>query len=347
MKLWVGEALQYLSDDFTFIRNLHEGLSKSQKESIEILVVNLVQLPKIETLLERLQKLKDSIGCHIIVITNNRYHQSDYPALEIVPEAVAKIMIDELVSSNSDNKFQAPNLLKLGSETRKVPLLIMGLLLCLEPLFKILYLSATTNFPIPKVIEISTSAEGLTLLEFWFIHPLAGIALMFPFGLSILVFISFHIYSLFTLLSFKQFTWPYISENPHPSAVILVAANLLLISFLLMPRYRKLFLGKTIKLFRQNNRFNSNIECKVFCNGEAINGQILDYSSGGVQIDTHKEQLPLGGFVTLEVNNKAIPQVKVVRLTDKGTYGLCFYAENKKQAQADFDLLEYFIQASV
>ena len=345
MKLWVGEQIEHLSNDFTLIRSLNEGLSKSQRESIELLVVNLANMQKIETLLDRLQLLSKSIQCHIIVITNNRYHRSDYPELEILPEYVAKIMIEDIISGTPNKILDSKKLWHLGNEKRKLPLFIIGALLCLEPVFKLLYLSITTEFPLSKVLQISTSADWMTTIEFWFIHPLAGIALMFPFGLSFVIFVSFHLYSVFTLLNFKQFTWPYISEAPHPSAIILITANCMLISFLLIPKYRKIFLGKTITLFRQHNRFHSNLDCQIICHGNRLSGKIIDYSSGGVQIAADSK-LSLGDFVTLEVKDKIIPQVKVVRYTDKGTYGLCFYSESKKNAQADFDLLEYFMVAS-
>ena len=94
MKLWVGDRIEGLANEFTFIRNLNDGLDHGQKANIEILVVNLSRFENIESLLMRLHLLSESLMCPVIVITDNNQSHTNYLSLELIPEKIAKDIIE-------------------------------------------------------------------------------------------------------------------------------------------------------------------------------------------------------------------------------------------------------------
>lgn len=170
---------------------------------------------------------------------------------------------------------------------KKRPLLfiILGILHLLEPLIKILYLKIITGFPFAKVMNNVLAIDGFrNLFEFWLLFPIGGLALLFVKNWSYLVFVAVQIYSIMTHLTYEEFTWPYVSETPFLSSMILMVVNVIMIVYFAFPSVRRPFLDKRVRWWETKKRYAVKIPCQV--TGNSIpgfeNAEILNISKTGL-----------------------------------------------------------------
>jgi hypothetical protein len=126
------------------------------------------------------------------------------------------------------------------------PLLItvVAFMHILEPLFKIFYFQTKTNFDLSIILSNVTTFEAIGLkglIDFWLIFPLAGIALLSVKKYAWYFFVTTQAYSIVTHLTYESFSWPYFSEVPFFSSVLLILTNLFLIVYVSVPEIRMLF----------------------------------------------------------------------------------------------------------
>jgi uncharacterized membrane protein len=125
----------------------------------------------------------------------------------------------------------------------------------IEPLIKVAYFKITTPFStstiISNIAQISTARE---IFEFWFLFPLAGLALMGVKKWSYPVFVGAQIYSIYSHLTYEQYTWPYVSQVPFVSSLVLLFINTMVIIYFALPDVRKPFFDRSVRWWETRTR---------------------------------------------------------------------------------------------
>lgn len=183
---------------------------------------------------------------------------------------------------------------------------ILCLLMFMEPLFKILSFKLSTGFAWQTIIENILQMEGLkNIFEFWILFPLGGLALIRIRKWSYLLFIAVQLYSLITILTYKSYQWPYISERPLISTIFVLILNLGLIFYFLLPDIRRPFFDKKERWWEPKTRYSCTIPCAInFGSDKAIfNCHIHNISQTGMF---------LSGPIELMLQNKISIDFKIL-----------------------------------
>lgn len=157
----------------------------------------------------------------------------------------------------------------------------------IEPLIKISYFKVTTPFSFATIISnISQIHTPREIFEFWFLFPIGGLALLGVKKWSYPVFVGVQVYSIWSHLSYEQYTWPYVSEVPFASSLILLFMNVLVMIYFALPDVRKPFFDRSIRWWETRTRYDLSLPI-TFCltsSSNLIDGEILNISQTGVFI---------------------------------------------------------------
>ncbi|HAZ14340.1 MAG TPA: hypothetical protein DCY86_16245 [Bdellovibrionales bacterium] len=173
---------------------------------------------------------------------------------------------------------------------KKRPLLfvVLGILHLLVPFFNLLVFKLKTDMDWAVVLDNVQNIQGLkNVLDFWFIFPLAGLALLSVKAWAYPIFVGVQIYSLYNHLSYEKFTWPYVSERPFVGPLILMAVNLAIIIYFALPHVRRPFFDRRMRWWEARPRFGSEIPCFVSLlmpaldNSGVLKTKILNISESG------------------------------------------------------------------
>lgn len=158
----------------------------------------------------------------------------------------------------------------------------------LEPVIKIAYFKATTPFALGQILDnithISTAKE---LFEFWFLFPIGGLALIGVKRWSYPVFVGVQAYSIWSHLTYQKFTWPYVSEVPFFSSLILLMVNVCIIIYFALPDVRRPFFDRKLRWWETPARIVMRIPCTISIeNPEHLHDcEILNISRTGAFIN--------------------------------------------------------------
>jgi len=176
-----------------------------------------------------------------------------------------------------------------GNVMKQRPLLfiILGVLHLIEPLFKILFFKITTAFPIDVILtNVIQISEFRDIFEFWFLFPIAGIALLGVKKWSYPIFVGVQAYSLVAHLTYKSYSWPYVDQVPQWPSLLLLACNIAIIIYFALPDVRKPFFDASVRWWEPKERFSFNFPCTVHfsANQKLIDAEILNISHSGAFI---------------------------------------------------------------
>ncbi|MCK5072491.1 MAG: PilZ domain-containing protein [Bacteriovoracaceae bacterium] len=197
--------------------------------------------------------------------------------------------VEEIKKNNKIMNILGNRLSKVSS--RKYPILvkIIIVMLLVEPLMKIMYLWLITGYHLDKVFDnIIRIPFGINFMEFWFVFPLSGVLLLLFRKFLFFIFIMIQMYSILAHLSYQKFTWPYVSETPHVSSVILLILNILLVIYLLSSDEKKRFFDMTKAWWRQSPRYDVDWKCEIVLkDGSKSEAKVKNISlSGALVADT-------------------------------------------------------------
>lgn len=173
---------------------------------------------------------------------------------------------------------------------KKRPLLIviLGLLHIFEPISKIIYFKIKTGFSFSIILYNILALDHFTgIFEFWFLFPIGGIALLLVKRWSFPIFVFVQIYSIYTHLSYQKYNWPYVSEKPHITSVLLLLFNLLFIIYVFLPDIRKLFFNPRLRWWEPKPRYTIKIPCIVTLPSDNSKkpGEIINISETGAFVN--------------------------------------------------------------
>lgn len=213
---------------------------------------------------------------------------------------------------------------------KKRPLIItiLAVIHLIEPLLKIGYLKFETGFEWTVILDnIFSINSPKAFLEFWFLYPIAGVALFFVRQWTYALFVGVQAYSIFAHLTYQKFTWPYVAETPFISHSLLLVFNLLVIAYVLMPEVRKLFFNPAIRWWETPTRYYYELPCSVTFgdSNDLVDINILNISKTGCFIKYPGEVVdgqPLSLHLTYGTNDITI-DAEVVRITEfQGNQGI-------------------------
>ncbi len=149
---------------------------------------------------------------------------------------------------------------------KKRPLLfvILGVLHLLMPVFNLLVFKVTTGMEWTLILDNVLSIQGFkNILDFWFIFPIAGLALLSVKAWAYPIFVGVQAYSLYNHIFYEKFTWPYVSERPFVAPVFLMCVNLAIIIYFILPAVRRPFFDRRMRWWEARPRYGSEIPCFV------------------------------------------------------------------------------------
>ncbi len=176
----------------------------------------------------------------------------------------------------------------------------------LEPVIKLLYFKATTPFSFTTIVSnISQIHTPREIFEFWFLFPLGGLALLGVKKWSYPVFVGVQIYSIYSHMTYEKYTWPYVSEVPFVSSLVLLFVNALIIIYFALPDVRRPFFDRNMRWWETRTRYNLRIPMTfTHSNPEHLfDCDILNISQSGVFIN-HKGAIEVGSVIHMNINYK-------------------------------------------
>ncbi len=186
-------------------------------------------------------------------------------------------------------------------KNRPLILIILGCLHFLEPLFKIFYFKAKTQFDLLTILNNLTtfSHDNMKgLVDFWLIFPLAGIALLSVKKWSYPLFISIQAYSVINYLTYEKFTWPYFTKVPLYSSFFLLVLNTFFIIYVSLPEVRQLFFNQKMRWWETRIRYSLKIPITLWQNNpeESERAYLNNISETGAFLVYNKE-VDLGEYI--------------------------------------------------
>jgi hypothetical protein len=184
--------------------------------------------------------------------------------------------------------------------------ILIALFHIVEPLIKITYFKLTTPFSFSTIVsniaQISTARE---IFEFWFLFPIAGLALIGVKRWSYPVFVGAQLYSIYSHLTYEQYTWPYVSQVPFISSLVLLFINALVIIYFALPDVRKPFFDRSVRWWETRTRYNMQLPLTFNFTGkkDLIDSHILNISQTGAFIN-YKGVAEIGSTVQVNLSYK-------------------------------------------
>lgn len=217
---------------------------------------------------------------------------------------------------------------------RPLVLKLFAILLFIDPLLRISFISIETDFSFWVVITKTFALSAKDFFNFWFLFPLSGMLLLSVKVFSYLFFILIQLYSLYFHLNYEPYSWPYLSESPSTSAYVLLSINLLMVVYLLLPRSREVFFDQTLRWWERGSRYTINEPCFAKIMDKEYQGNVSDLSFGGALL-TFKESIDIDKpmHLSFDILGKNITvDAQVVRamedLEGNLNYGIQFVFKN-------------------
>ena len=203
---------------------------------------------------------------------------------------------------------------------RPLILKLFALLLFIDPLLRIAFISIERDFSFLTVLNKTLHLGPVDFFNFWFLFPISGVLLLGVKVYSYLAFILIQFYSLYFHINYESFSWPYLSKTPSSTAYMLLVLNIGMVLYLLLPRSREIFFDKSLRWWERGSRYTINEPCFVKVLDQEIHGKVVDLSHGGALIDLdHK--VNTGDIVNLNfdiLNSNVNLTAQVIREVRKG-----------------------------
>lgn len=325
------DGIEYITQETPSL--LIVDLDNFSHDSIDRLfsIVNYKQIPclLISSDSSILKKIELENKCHFI---------SFLP--KSIINAMFKTTVHELIKKSSPTKKLEKRIYLTSSSEKPLYFYVLATLLFCEPLIKSLYLKFTTGFSWEILARTLIGIEGITAnFEYWALFPIAAIALISVRSWSFFVFIGVQLYSIYSHLFYEEFTWPYVSENPQVSSIILIGMNVALVVYFLMPNNLRPYWNKTTSLWRNTTRIATKIPIYIKSQKTSTETTITNISQTGAYF-TSEEELEIESNVSLDFvidgRTKSISAtIKRMQKTadDHYGYGVEFIFNNDEQKE--------------
>jgi hypothetical protein len=214
---------------------------------------------------------------------------------------------------------------------------ILSFLFIIEPLIKVLYFRATTEFDFALIFEnLGSRTSFKEIFDFWLVFPLAGISLFKIRKWSYFVFLLILLYIIVSFLTYEKYTWPYYSDSPLLYHYLVVVLALGIFSLFLIPQIREPFFNRKVRWWEAGIRYRAQIPLKVISPKMTFDSKTINISESGTFIQ-NSNYLEPGDVVTLQLEahgiSIAVPAMVINRHTIEKDTGLGLHFRPKSLGQ--------------
>lgn len=222
------------------------------------------------------------------------------------PKFTCKIV--EAINSSNDFRDSRPlrvffKVLTYGHMKNK-PIIfsILSVLCFIEPLIKVLYFKAATDFDFMVIIANVMSRNTFReVLDFWLVFPVAGLLIMKLRKFTYFSFMGVLLYIIHNIVTYEKYTWPYNSEEPFIYNKIVAVVAMMVFVYFLSPKARQPFFDRRVRWWEPKTRYTVNMNCKVDNGHLCFPSSIMNLSQTGAFI-SWSPYLKVGDKVQIEFN---------------------------------------------
>jgi len=168
-----------------------------------------------------------------------------------------------------------------------------------------MYFKVNTGLAFETILSnIFQMGHTLKLLEFWFLFPVAGLALLSVKKWGYPIFVGIQVFSIWQHLTYDSYTWPYVTKNPHFFSLIILSVNVMVILYFLLPDVRRVFFEKELRWWEQRMRFNVPIQV-CFSKGDPdklFDAKVLNISHSGAFMAYTPRTIEVGDLIRVVIN---------------------------------------------
>ena len=202
---------------------------------------------------------------------------------------------------------------------------ILSILCLIEPVIKILYFKAITQFDFLIIMSnLKARNTFVEVFDFWLVFPLAGLLIMKLRKWTYFAFLGILAYINYNIFTYEKYTWPYNSDTPFMYNYVIAFMSIGLFIYFLSPSIREPFFDRRIRIWESMARYNTQINCKLHSNNLAFPSQILNISKTGAFLMDSK-YLNVGDELLMEFTSFgetiSVPVEVVNKHSSKGTVG--------------------------
>lgn len=226
----------------------------------------------------------------------------------------------------------------MGMKNKPIIFTILSILCFIEPLIKVLYFKATTQFDFVVIFANLQARDSFReVVDFWLIFPIAGFLIMRLRKWTYFSFMGVLCYINYNIFTYEKYTWPYNSETPFFYNYFVAVLSVAVFVYFLSPKVREPFFDRRVRWWEPKTRYNVHISCKLQGSNLTFPSQIVNISQSGAFVHDSK-YMKVGDFLHIEFNFLGqtinLP-VEVVNKHSVGTlsgFGLKFHFRTMRQA---------------
>lgn len=179
---------------------------------------------------------------------------------------------------------------------------VLSILCFIEPLIKVLYFKATTEFDFVVIFaNLKARNTFIEVVDFWLIFPLAGFLILKLRKWTYFSFMGVLAYINYNIFTYEKYTWPYNSETPFIYNYFVALLSVGVFLYFLSPKVREPFFDKRVRWWEPRTRYNVHITCKLQSSNLTFPSQIINISQSGAFVQDSK-YMKVGDFLQIEFN---------------------------------------------
>lgn len=159
---------------------------------------------------------------------------------------------------------------------------LISLLCLVEPLIKVLYFKAITQFDFVVIFaNLMTRDSFKDVFDFWLVYPIAGMLLLKLRKWTYFAFMGLLLYIVYNILSYEKYTWPFNSDSPFLYHYAVVSLSMMVFMAFLLPAVREPFFDRRIRWWEPKVRYQVGINCALKNDSLIFSSEILNISMSG------------------------------------------------------------------
>jgi hypothetical protein len=171
----------------------------------------------------------------------------------------------------------------LGHMKNKPLIFTMISILCMiEPIFKILYFKAVTQFDFMVIMTNLVARDSFReVFDFWLVFPIAGLLLFKLRKWSYFAFMTLLAYIIYNVLTYEKYTWPYNSDSPFMYHYMVIIMAVMVFMAFLLPGVWEPFFDRRIRWWEPKVRYPVGINCSLSNDNLIFPSEIINISLTG------------------------------------------------------------------
>lgn len=179
---------------------------------------------------------------------------------------------------------------------------VLSLLCLIEPVIKVLYFKAATDFDFMVIIaNVMARNTFREVMDFWLVFPLAGLLIMKLRKATYFTFMGVLLYIIHNIITYEKYTWPYNSEEPFIYNKIVAFVAMAVFVYFLSPKARQPFFDRRVRWWEPKTRYTVNMNCKLDNGHLVFPSSIMNISQTGAFI-AYSPYIKVGDKLQIEFN---------------------------------------------